>query len=292
MRHHHLPEFLLKAWAETTNDAKIEAFRLDIPGAPSKRWAPKATGYEDDLYALSQPVVAGVKQQDVETGPLQFLDSEAARVLDKLHNRELASLTHDDRRYWVHFVMSLKVRTPEAIGLIKTIGPEHLAASLNDKPEEYEAIADSSDPSTLKEWIDKHLPGLIENFGMMSLDKFIFNPRITQKVLSMTWWLWNFEGEKNHLLLSDRPCIFTAGLDDSDLVIALPISPCKAFMMTRSKRVADIMRSQRPDDLLTSINESSLNQAQERVYARDKSPHRFICNRLAKRPSGHDPDDN
>ena len=61
-------------------------------------------------------------------------------------------------------------------------------------------------------------------------------------------------------------------------------------MMTKSERVSNIMRNQRHKNLLRSINESSLNQAQERIYACDKSPHRFICNRLANRTPGHDLD--
>ena len=291
MRHHYVPKFLLKAWSSTTNDEKVEGFRTDLPNAPSKRWAPKATGYEDNLYALSQPSVAGVNKQDVETGPLQTLDSNAARVLEKLHSSGLSCLTHDDLRFWVYFVMSLKIRTPDAVNLIRTEGSAYLASSLNDKPEEYDAISDVSDPSTLTRWTEKHMPGLLDNFGVLSIDKLIFNQKVAVELLRMTWWIWNFEGQKNHLLLSDRPCIFTTNWDGPDLVVALPIGPRKAFMMTKGERVANIMKSQRRRDLLTRINESSLNQAKSRIYARDRSPHRFICNRLAKRLSDHDLND-
>ena len=288
MRHHYVPQFLLRAWAETTSDRKLETFRVDLPQVSSSRVSPKSTAYEKDLYALSQPVVAGIKQQEVETGFLQILDSKAARVLDTLHTRGLSNLTHDDISFWVHFVMSLKARTPEAVHLIKTRGPEHLEESLSDKPEEYDAIADTSDPTTLRDWTEKHFPNLIENFGMVSLDKFVLNRDIAQKLLRMTWWLWDFKGQKNYLLLSDRPCIFTAQIDDPDLVIALPISPWKAFMMTKSERVSDIMKSQRNEDLLMKFNESSLNQAEKCIYARDESPRRFICDRLGSQLSGQD----
>ena len=33
----------------------------------------------------------------------------------------------------------------------------------------------------------------------------------------MKWMLWDFSGQQNHLLLSDRPCIATAGMDDPKL---------------------------------------------------------------------------
>jgi hypothetical protein len=52
MRHHYVPEFLLRSWSETTADKKVEVFRLDLNDLPSNRHVPKYTGYEHDLYAL------------------------------------------------------------------------------------------------------------------------------------------------------------------------------------------------------------------------------------------------
>ena len=266
--------------AQATESSKLSW--VDLPQVPSSRVSPKSTAYETKTYtALSQPVVAGIKQQEVETGFLQILDSKAARVLDTLHTRGLSNLTHDDISFWVHFVMSLKARTPEAVHLIKTRGPEHLEESLSDKPEEYDAIADTSDPTTLRDWTEKHFPNLIENFGMVSLDKFVLNRDIAQKLLRMTWWLWDFEGQKNYLLLSDRPCIFTAQIDDPDLVIALPISPWKAFMMTKSERVSDIMKSQRNEDLLMKFNRE-LAQSSGETHLRS----RRVSSSLHMRPLG------
>ena len=291
MRHHYVPEFLLRAWGETTCDKKVEAFRLNLPNAPSKRWSPKATGYEHNLYALTEPSVAGVSQQDVETEFLQRVDSDAAVILEEINTSGLSSLTQRDCYVWVYFLLSLRARTPEAVHLINTVGPQHLKTSLNESPEEYDARSESFDPPTLEHWTERYFPGLIENFGIVTLDKLVLNPRVAKILMGMTWWLWNFEGQKNHLLLSDRPCIFTAQFDKPNLAIALPIGPSKAFMMTKSERVANSIRSMRHQDLLMRINESSLNQAHNRVYALDRSPHRFICNRLAEQSSGLDPND-
>ncbi|MCP4242792.1 MAG: DUF4238 domain-containing protein, partial [bacterium] len=118
---------------------------------------------------------------------------------------------------------------------------------------------------------------------MSFFHELVNNPQVGEKILRMKWWLWDFTREKNSLLLADHPCIFTKGIDDADLVIALPIGPRKAFMATRSDRVATIMRRRRPKDLLMRINESSLGQARVRVYARDPLPRQFICNRLVGR---------
>lgn len=178
--------------------------------------------------------------------------------------------------------MSLRLRTPETVLRLNYEGPEYLTESLNEKPEEYSLVSETSDPTTLAEFTEKYLPGLIENFGIMMIRRLITNPDIGDKILHMTWWLWNFREQKNHLLLSDRPCIFSSGIDDPDIVVALPIGPKRAFMATKTNRVADIIRRLHPKDLLMRINESSLNQAEKRVYALDRSPYRFIRNRMKK----------
>lgn len=278
MRHHYIPQFLLRAWAGA--DEKIEVFWVAPQHLRSSRLTPKFTGYEDDLYALTRAEIAGMKQQDVETDFLQRLDDLAARVLQKMAATGFADLTPEDRCVWVYFIMSLRSRTPEVVSQLHMEGSNSLKDSLDERPEEYEAISKTTDPPTLMEWSEQQFPGLIENFGTMSFPSFVCNPDIGQKILDMKWRLWDFRGQKNHLLLADRPCIFTTGIDDPDLVIALPISPWKAFMATKTDRLTSIMRQQRPKDLLMRMNESSLRQAKIRVYARDASPGRFICNRL------------
>lgn len=283
MRHHYVPQFLLRAWAETQPDNRVETFRLDLPRLSSSRHAPKHIAYEDNLYALTMPVAAGMEQQAVEKHLLQHIDSLAAGVLRKLTTTGLAGLTLENRCDWARFLMSLRLRQPHIVQQLRTESSEHLEASLIDKPEEYDAVTGSGDPPTLVEWTRRHYPGLIENFGMSFLHELVDNAEIGEKILPMRWWLRDFTREQNDVLLADQPCIFTASIDDAELVIALPIGPRKAFMATKSDRVATIMRRQRPKDLLMRMNESSLNQARVRVYARDASPRRFICNRLVRR---------
>lgn len=282
MRHHYIPQFLLRAWAETTPDKKVEIFRLDRPRVPSSRRSPRHTAYEKNLYALTMPIVAGMEQQAVEINVLKHIDTLAAMVLRKLTTTGFTDITWDDRCDWVRFLMSLRLRQPNIVQQLRTGVAEHLEGSLIDQPEEYDAIAEVGDPPTLVEWTRKTYPGLIENFGLSFFNRLVGDPEIGRKILRMKWWLWHFTQERHDLLLADHPCIFTAGIDDPDLVIALPIGPRKAFMATANERVANILRQQRPKHLLMRLNESSLAQAGPRIYACDASAHRFIANRLIR----------
>lgn len=279
MRNHYVPQFLLRQWV-TVTDNKIEAFRKDITRIPSSRQGPVGTAYEDNLYALSKDQVAGMDKHAIEKQFLSIIDSRAASVHEKLCTQGLGILSSEDKQDWARFLMSLRVRQPEIVNLLLTSSEEQLRESLLDQPEKYKELAGENDPSSLEEWTESHFPGLIENFGLSFFHKLVDNPTIGEKILNLRWWIWDFEQLKNHLLLADHPCIYTRGIDDDNLVIALPISPTKAFMATKSERISELMRKQSPKNLLTRINESSIAQAKKRIYARDESPRRFITNRL------------
>jgi hypothetical protein len=131
----------------------------------------------------------------------------------------------------------------------------------------------------LEEWTEQQFPGLIENFGLTFFHELTDNPDVGTKILRLKWWLWNFSSCSSHLLLADHPCLFLGGIDDPNLAIVLPISPRKAFIASRGDKLAMLLRQQRPEDLLGRINHYEVMQAEQRVYAIDESPARFIRNR-------------
>ncbi len=282
MRHHYVPQFLLRPWAENTPDGKVEVFRLDIDDVPSSRRTPKYTGYEDDLYALTKPVVAGMDQQAIEKQFLRHVDNLGARVRRKLDSEDLRALTPEDRVDWARFLMSLRLRPPDIVQMLRNESAEHLRATLATHPDQYEELTGLGDPPTLEEWTEKHFPGLIENFGLSFFHKLVDNPSIGDKILSMRWWIGDFSDAPYDLLLADHPCIFTSGFEDPNLVIALPIAPHKAFMATQSDHVSDhvneLMQRQHAKDLARRFNESSVASARVRIYACDRSQERFIRN--------------
>ena len=285
MRHHYVPEFLLKPWADGTPDGKVEVFRLDLASLPSKRHTPKHTGFDENLYSLSKPIVAGMEQHAVETNFLRHVDNLAALVRRKLDEQGLKSLSMTERVDWVRFLMSLRVRQPDVVDLLKRESECQMRTSLAAAPEEYEAVASDGSPPTLTEWTDQRFPGLIENIGLSFFHGIVDNPEIGNKILHMKWWLWDFCDVDHGLILADHPCIFTTGIDHPNLIVALPISPSKAFIATQnqSQHVADVLRQINPKVLLARLNESSVGQAKIRIYSRGRSPERFIRNRLAKR---------
>ena len=219
MRHHFVPQFLLRAWSEGTSDGMFQEFRLDLEGLPTMRRVPKATAYQNNLYALTKPVVAGMSQQAVETDLLRHIDNYAAPVRVKMEQHGLKSLSITERQDWVRFLMSLRVRQPNIVSKLRTEGTHNLRQSLLNDPEQYEALAEEDDAPTLEEWVEEYFPGLIENFGLSYFPKLVDNREVGTKILHLRWWLWDFSNANHELLLADNPCIFTVD------IVALPISP-------------------------------------------------------------------
>jgi hypothetical protein len=266
MRHHYVPEFLQKPWTKNALDGKLEVFRLDLPNAPSSRHTPKHTGFDNDLYALTKDVVAGMDKQSVEKLFLKNVDNNAALVRNKLEHQGLKYLSLEDKVHWTRFIMSLRFRQPDAVHLLQQSATENLKESLSENPEEFEELISTDGPQSLKELTEKEYP-LYGN-----------------KILNMNWWLWDFHNVPYDLLLSDHPCVFTSGIDDPNCIIALPISPKKAFMATQSDEVAKTLRRVQPKTLIMLINESIFMQARTRIYARNQfRTRRFIENRMYKR---------
>lgn len=283
MDHHYVPQFLLREWARNAPDGKLEVFRLDLKHVPSSRKTPKFTGYEPDLYALTRDVVAGMDRHAVEKQFLRHVDNLGALALQKLLSSGLHSLTLDDRICWARFLMSLRVRQPEIVDMLRSQAERYLRNAFAEQPDQYEELVGIEEPPTLVEWTEKFYPGLIENIGLSFFHELVDNPVVGEKLLRMKWWLWDFSTAPNELLLADHPCIFTSGIDEPNLVVALPISPNRVFMATQSEEMANVMRRQQPKELARRINEFSLAQARIRVYARDDTAARFIRNRRYQR---------
>ena len=197
----------------------------------------------------------------------------------KILDEGLHALNEEDRINWVRFIMSLRLRQPEIVDEIRQKSSIVLTESLDKDPEEYEELVSDDDPVSLREWAEKQYPGLIENFGMSIFHELVDNEDLGNKILTLRWFLFKFDGEKHNLLLSDQPCVFTSDIDADDFIIALPIHPKALFLAVRGDKTAALLREVAPNILIRMMNTSSVSQARVRIYATDDQQLRFIENR-------------
>jgi Protein of unknown function (DUF4238) len=106
-----------------------------------------------------------------------------------------------------------------------------------------------------------------------------------QDVLSFSWNIVNFERSSKLLLSSDRPCVYTEGLDKPDCIIALPLSPRHAFFAFRPNSRAQRRLMNIPiSKLAAKLNDNVVRQAVTRAYCEPPgdAPDVFFLRRLGR----------
>jgi hypothetical protein len=121
------------------------------------------------------------------------------------------------------YALSLIGRHPDAVSHAKKLGREMATAALLRDAKEYEAVRQQSSPSTLIEWVDKHVAPLIPNFGLHNLPSVIADLNLVERVFRMSWWVHDVRHASTDLLLSDRACILEGNARDGECTIALPV---------------------------------------------------------------------
>jgi hypothetical protein len=282
VRHHYTPQFYLRAWCRPGPAGEgdqlyvVQNFAREIRYT---RRAPKAIGYQDHLYSFSDTVPAPDRAA-LEVQVFSPLDAKAADVAQKLVNNE--TLNRDERAVWAVFIAAMRARTPENIEFLRTTGPDHLRVELGKGQEEYENLREEHDPATVVEWVEERYPGLIENFSLARLPHILTGDVIT-KVDRMAWHPLNFEDCRFPLLCSDRPCVFTAGIDDPNCVIALPLSPRHAFIaFYRNSQAQKALTQHGPSTIAAALNHNVVTQARDRAYSQNRGDarDRFFKKRL------------
>ena len=207
------------------------------------------------------------------------MDNEAAVVRDKLLDGQLAALSQEERCAWVRFIMSLRLRQPSIVNLLRDGAQQTLRKKLAEAPEEYESIAVSGSFPTLEEWTEAVFPGAIENFGLSFFHELINDEAIGTKLLHLRWWIWKFDEQDHRLLLGDNPCVFAGGIDNPNLAVMLPISPKAAFIATRGETLAQELSRANGKRLSCNFNDATVRQAERYVYSVNDASRKFIENR-------------
>ncbi len=284
MDNHYVPKFLQSQWKG--EDGKLQVFKLSPRGVSTKRLAPAGTGYKKDMLTLTSPTVAGMDQHANETIYLNKIDNAASLIHKKLLTQPSVSLTEREKMDWARFIHSLRLRQPTTIEKLKAYAPELFHVELARDPLEYRAVAQADDPPTLTEFVDRHLPGYIENSGLITYPHILLDDDMAAtKLAKLDWGRFNFSDCQSHVLLGDHPCIFSHGIDHPNLIVALPISPDRIFLASRGTEAMAALHKQNSSDLLRMINDHTAMQAEKYIYSTNESSKRFIANRRRLRAS-------
>ncbi|KWV95717.1 DUF4238 domain-containing protein [Erythrobacter sp. AP23] len=264
MRHHYVPQFLLKRWQDESG--KVHLFGVKSGKLVSSKRTPKWTGFENDLYAIVANAI-GLGSDVLERKVFSPLDNNAVKALEKLERHE--ALTEDDHIAWTFFMSSLRVRQPDVLDYLRQEGGQLVRRFLA------EADAKTLGPGQMssEQWFGENLPGAIDAIRLANIiPRMITHDEVTETFGSLKWWFREFAETDPPLILSDMPLHWEGGFKNPEFTIQLPIGPRRLFFGTRSEKIEQILSNIEPADLIARANRTSLASASQRVWAASDSP--------------------
>lgn len=195
------------------------------------------------------------------------IDDPAAPIAQKIVEGGLLKLTDDEKSDFSRFVLSLRVRHPDAVALAREEGERTLRAGLDRDPEEYLAAKAATSPPTFGEWVEKNAEAVIPNFGMSLLPKVIADDAIGERLFRSRWATYDARKANTDFLIGDRPCLLSGNAVSGDFTIALPLSPKILLLIASHPDRIDIFRSGKQTDVVKRINKLSVTEAAQRVFA-------------------------
>ncbi|MEW5903904.1 MAG: DUF4238 domain-containing protein [Pseudomonadota bacterium] len=273
IEHHYVPRFLLKQW-HTRPDDKLTSFRWEHGQLISDRYKAKSVAKEPHLYSMERSqTVPNVKVEKEFWGP--HIDDPAALVHAKMLNKGINGLNLEDKKAWSPFLVSLMLRGPTMIHHIRERGRDTLLESLDKDPDEFLAIRGDEPEATLREWVEKHMPDVLDDLGVMSLPELAFSEKLNLALLNVTWGIRSVHAARFDLLIGDRPLI-VGGTFETSFLVALPISPTKIFFALNNEETLANMKDRDHDEFVRLANLSTVVDAERYVFATNTRQEQFV----------------
>lgn len=260
MKHHYVPQFLLRRWRNATG--KLQSFKVLNGRVVSRPLAPEYTGYESALYAVVANAL-GISEDHLEQRFFSPLDSKAAIALAKIERREV--IGEDDKIAWAFFLNSLRMRQPDVLAHMRTNGMKMFKRFLAEGDA---ALPPGWPPA--EQWFEEHYPGMLEARGLVSwLPQMVLHDEMTKRFENLSWWVLEFKPEAPKLLLSDLPIHWEGGITTDKFFIQMPIAPDRIFFGTASKETKSYLLGLPSAELIRRVNRGSLASSSNRIWGFD-----------------------
>lgn len=259
--HHHLPQFYLKAWGDRSG--RVPYLRWLDGRLLTSDTTPRHTGYVTNLYA--QENVPLEHKHVYETKFFKTLDTKASEVLPHLISGQPFRPNPDQRVWWSAFLLAAHLRIPERIVQIKASASTNLIAELEKDPEEVQAVLGDD---SLREWVETHMIGVIENFGLHTMANFVTNHEQIRKISDLYWSGHSFPESHHELITGDRPLLVFGDDRRGDFVMLMALSPRRLFVASQSREFPRTIIGANHTEAVRTFNTWIIERADERVYGR------------------------
>lgn len=286
MKHHYIPQFYLEPWVNRDLDNKLLEYRRlqlpreQLPRLEIKRRGKMETGWAENLYRI--PGASKETQQNVEKIFMGAVDTKAAQARDMMLAGNVP-VDPEIRHGWARFLLSLIIRTPEAVQAFKK---KVRSDFLNPDPEfqgRYDAARRDGWPATLEEYLLDRSPHMAERTAVIMITRLIQNQNVLRLMTRAEWWILDTSSKKTKILSSDHPLIMSNGLGRVDGHLAIPLSPRLVFVAVMNRDFGAHMRRTALSKLIRNINDAVIGQGRRSVYAYDDESTREVKRRMGKR---------
>lgn len=276
--HHYVPKFLLEQW-HTDADDKLSVFRWAHGKLAHHRYKAKSVAKAEHLYSMKRTQAQpDVKVEKDFLGP--HVDDPAAIVHKAILATGVRSLNDDDKRAWSPFLVSLMLRVPAMMQHMRERGRQTLAAGLDEAPDDYLDARGRDPEPTLRAWVEKHHPDVLDDLAVMTLPDLVFSKLLNGAFLGAKWATRPLRQSKFDLLVSDKPLIYV-GTFESSFLAALPLAPRLAFLAFNEDATWDNVMSRSEESFVREMN-LAICDADTYVYATNAAQESFVRKYLPK----------
>ena len=273
-KHHYVPEFLIKQWADA--NGQVAPYMRTVTKHPQReqKSSPKAFCYKIDLLRTDYDCPA--YSQRLESEWLSQIDSAAAIIHRTLIRDSNASLSFDEKCNWMRFIISLLIRQPSLIFQARNETSIKYQAKFNEDQELTDILKKQKITQTPAEYIKNDYPYAFENMAVKRLAKMCDDPKQMQKIMRMNWFYSDFSDVSFGLVLGDRPLIKNLGSSTVPALLALPLSPTRIWFAAHNQHTVENIKTDARRDIVMRINRESVNQATKWVFDKEGYNSRLI----------------
>ncbi|URK86333.1 DUF4238 domain-containing protein (plasmid) [Rhizobium sp. RCAM05350] len=277
--HHYLPSFYQSRWA--LSDRRLRRFSKPRDKIVAKWVYPTQSGGEDNLY--SDPEATPDKAQVLESEFMSPLDSLMSQALTMIEIGD-ATINRDPkfRSAWSRFLMSLMMRMPDDIEVLKSGLVEEWTLAIPDLEQVYSANREDGWPETFQEYL-AHSPNSFASWASSLMRTLIDHQNIGELLNNMRWFTREINGNAE-FLTSDRPLITWFDFAEPDMYIILPIGPKRVFVAVNNVETQRRIETQPAEEWAININKCVAGAAKKFVFATDDRQMEFVDQHFGSRP--------
>ena len=285
MRHHFVPQFLLKNWAAS---GRFVSYYFQ-PAAAHVIENDKAT-VASACQIADLNVFFNVPRSQRDFPETKFftprVDTPAARALDVILKRGIRALTPEQCTDWARLLVSFAVRTPETL---REMGPREVTKAFDLV--EAAAKGPTQDEQRVTALIKTNMPRFKRNFPLHAAMELSTDPEKLAAVEAMTWWTRRWA--QPSILIGDRPLLtvprmrYPCGipLNDPTCLIALPLTPNAVFFASAVGSTRDKMRKMSLGRIGSIVNEETIWRS-TCVFFPNKSLGTSVMPKIAGKANG------